>query len=769
MRASSAGSRIPLGPIRATFEAISAGSLNEETNGVRILKVKRPRMLLAAAIVLAFAVILSLDPGRYLDLAYLKAQQATLQAYVNAHPFKASGICFLIYTAATAMSIPGAFAMTLAAGAVFGVLWGTFIVSFASTCGATLAFLMARYLFRGFVQARFGHHLGAINRGITRDGPIYLLTLRLIPIIPFIGINLLMALTPISMRNFYLYSQIGMLPATVVFVNAGTQLARIENLTDIASTPVLVSFALLAIFPFIVKAITALIKRRRFRAKFPPPLQVDRNIIVIGAGSAGLVAAYIAASVKAKVTLIEQNRMGGDCLNTGCVPSKALIKAAKQLHQARVSDRLGILRMDAEFDFSEVMQRIQRVVKAIEPHDSVERYRELGVECIHGRARLVSPYAVEINGQTLSARAIVLATGASPAVPPIPGLADVDYLTSDTLWQLRIQPERLLILGGGPISCELAQAFQRLGSSVTVVEMAERLLPREDPEISDFIQDVFEAEGIVLKLQSTAVSFSGEHGGKRVHCQSPLGDEPHHFDIEFDQVVLALGRRANVEGYGLEELGVPIGDNGAIDVNDHLQTHLPTVFACGDVAGPYQFTHTASHQAWYATVNALFGGFKRFAVDYRVIPWCTFTDPEVAHVGLNEREAQERGTDYELTTYGLDDLDRAITDGNDRGFVRVLTAPGNDRILGVTIVGEHAGDLIAEFILAMKHNLGLNKILRTIHIYPTLAEANKAAAGAWRRAHTVPWVMTQLERFHRWRREGRMPTSPDDSREREPN
>ena len=709
-----------------------------------------------------------MDLGRYLDLAYLKAQQATLQAYVSAHPFKASGICFLLYTAATGLSIPGAFAMTLAAGAVFGVLWGTFIVSFASTCGATLAFLMARYLFRGFVQARFGHHLGAINRGITRDGPIYLLTLRLIPIIPFIGINLLMALTPISMRNFYLYSQIGMLPATVVFVNAGTQLARIENLADIASTPVLVSFALLAIFPFIAKAIAAIIKRRRFHAKFPPPLQVDRNVIVIGAGSAGLVAAYIAASVKAKVTLIEQDRMGGDCLNTGCVPSKALIKAAKQLHQAQVSDKLGIRRMDAEFDFAEVMERVQRVVKTIEPHDSVERYTELGVECVTGRARLISPYAVEINGQTLSARAIILATGASPKVPPISGLGDIDYLSSDTVWQLRSRPERLLVLGGGPIGCELAQAFARLGSAVTLVEMSERLLPREDPEISNFIHDAFAAEGIVLKLQSTAVSFGVENDRKRVHCESLGGSEPHHFDVEFDQVILALGRRANIEGYGLEELGVPISEGGTIDVNDHLQTHLPTVFACGDVAGPYQFTHTASHQAWYATFNALFGGFKRLAVDYRVIPWCTFTDPEVAHVGLNELEAHERGTHYELTTYSLGELDRAITDGSDRGVVRVLTAPGNDRILGVTIVGEHAGDLIAEFILAMKHNLGLNKILRTIHIYPTLAEANKAAAGAWRRAHTVPWVMTLLERFHRWRREGSLPSSTDHRREREP-
>ena len=731
------------------------------------MKIRRPRLLLATAIVIALAIILSLDPGRFLNLPYLKAQQATLQDYVAVHPFTASGICLLIYTAATAMSIPGAFVMTLAVGAVFGVLWGTVIVSFASTIGATLAFLLARYLFRGFVQARFGHHLVAIDRGIARDGPIYLLTLRLIPIVPFVGINLAMALTPISVRNFFLYSQIGMLPATVVYVNAGTQLARIEHFADIASTPVLISFGLLALVPFIGKAIAGVIKRRRFHATFPPPLQVDRNVIVIGAGSAGLVAAFIAAAVKAKVTLVEQDRMGGDCLNTGCVPSKALIKAAKQLHHAKASDALGIRRMDAEYDFSEIMERVQRVIKTIEPHDSVERYTALGVECISGRARVVSPYAVEVNGRTLSARAIILATGARPTVPPIPGLADVDCLTSDTVWQLRKRPDRLLVLGGGSIGCELAQAFARFGTTVTLVEMAERLLPREDPEVSAFIEDVFDAEGITLSLQSTAVAFSVENGLKRVHCESPGNGAPSEFDIEFDQVLVALGRRADVEGYGLEELGIPITEGGTIEVNDHLQTQLPTVFACGDVAGPYQFTHTASHQAWYASVNALFGGFKRFAVDYRVIPWCTFTDPEVAHVGLNELEARARGTDYELTTYPLDELDRAVTDGTNRGCVRILTAPGSDRILGVTIVGEHAGDLIAEFILAMKHNLGLNKILRTIHIYPTLAEANKAAAGIWRRAHTAPWAMNLLERFHRWRREGKPPRSSADHRKRE--
>ncbi len=712
----------------------------------------RTRALLLVLLAIALLVILALDPARYLNLATLKAHQAMLSDYVAAHRGAAMAWGFVIYAGVTALSVPGAAIMTLAAGAVFGLVWGTLLVSFASSVGASLAFLGARYLLHGRVQARFGHRLEAINRGIRADGPAYLLTLRLIPLLPFVAVNLLMALTPIRLRDYYLYSQLGMLPATVVYVNAGTQLGRVEQLGDVFSTPLLVSFAVLGLLPLIAKAITRVLQRRRFRVDYPPPVQVDRNVIVIGAGSAGLVAALIASAVRAKVTLIEQHRMGGDCLNTGCVPSKALLKAAKQIHQARHAAQLGIRHMSVEFDFAEIMERVQRVVTHIAPHDSVARFESLGVECIHGEARLLSPYTVAVNGRELSARAIILATGAEPLVPSIPGIEQVDYLTSDTLWELRSLPARLLVLGGGPIGCELAQAFARLGSQVTLVEMAPRLLPREDDEVSNFVAQVFEQEGLKLELGARATSFAVDHTGKSLRCVR-VADE-RAFTVVFDQVIVALGRRPRVAGFGLEELGVPIAERGTLEVNDYLETHLPSVFACGDVAGPYQFTHTASHQAWYATVNALFGNLKRFAVDYRVIPWCTFIDPEVARVGLNEDEARVQGIAYEVTRYALADLDRAITDGSDRGFVKVLTPPGSSRILGVTIVGEHAGDLIAEFILAMKYKLGLNKILGTIHIYPTLAEANKLVAGVWRRAHTSPRVLGWLTRYHRWRREG---------------
>ena len=712
----------------------------------------RRRALLAGLIGIVLVVIVIFEPGRYLSLATLKAQQAGLADYVSVHRGAAMAWGFAIYVGATALSVPGAAIMTLAAGAVFGLLWGTLLVSFASTLGATLAFLAARYLLQGVVQARFGQRLAALNRGVQADGPSYLLTLRLIPLFPFVAVNLLMGLTKIRVRDFYLYSQLGMLPGTVVFVNAGTQLATIEHMGDVVSLPILLSLALLGSFPFAAKALTRQLKRRRFCADYPPPAQVDRNVIVIGAGSAGLVAALIASAVGAKVTLIEQHRMGGDCLNTGCVPSKALLKAAKQIHQARHSAQLGIRHMSVEFDFAEIMERVAGVIATIEPHDSIARFESLGVECLQGAARLLSPYTVAVNGRELSARAIILATGAQPLVPPILGLESIDFLTSDTLWQLRILPARLVVLGGGPIGCELAQAFARFGSQVTIVEQAARLLPREDNEVSAFVAQVFANEGLQLELGARAAAFARTADAKSLRCVRVAGGE--EFTLEFDQVIVALGRSPRVSGFGLEELGMPLTERGTLDVNEYLETHLPSVFACGDVAGPYQFTHTASHQAWYATVNALFGNLKRFAVDYRVIPWCTFIDPEVARVGLNENEARAGAIAYEVTRYDIAELDRAIADGDARGFVKVLTPPGSDRILGVTIVGAHAGDLIAEFILAMKYKLGLSKILGTIHIYPTLAEANKFAAGAWRRAHTSPRVLAWLARYHRWRRAG---------------
>lgn len=692
------------------------------------------------------------DLQRFFTLETLKAQQEAIAAYRTFYPFLAAAIYGLLYVAVTGLSLPGAAVLTLAGGAVFGLLWGTVIVSFASTIGATLAFLASRFLFRDAVKARFGERLKAIDSGIARDGAFYLFTLRLVPAFPFFVINLLMGLTAIPTRTFYWVSQVGMLPGTLVYVNAGTQLAKIESLSDILSPGLLLSFALLGLFPLLARRLVDAIKARKLYEPWEKPKRFDRNLVVIGAGSAGLVTAYIAAAVKAKVTLIEKHRMGGDCLNTGCVPSKALIRTAKLLSQIGRAPEFGIRRASAEFDFADAMERVQRVIRTVAPHDSAERYTELGVEVIEGEARIVSPWSVEVRTEagtrTLSTRAIVIAAGARPFVPPIHGLEEVGYLTSDNVWDIRELPKRLVVLGGGPIGCELAQAFVRFGSRVTQVEMLSRLLIREDPEVSEIIARRFRDEGVDLRLEHQAKRIIVENGEKILIVEHQ-GQE---IRIVFDQILVAVGRVANTKGYGLEELGIETTKARTVETDEFLQTLYPNIYACGDVAGPFQFTHTASHQASYAAVNALFGDFRKFRADYRVIPWATFTDPEVARVGLNEQEAKERGIPYEISRYGLDDLDRAITDGEAQGFVKVLTVPGKDRILGVALVGEHAGDLIAEFILAMKHGLGLNKLLATIHIYPTLAEANKYAAGVWKRAHAPEALLRWVERYHAWRR-----------------
>ena len=714
---------------------------------------KKSKIVVVVVVAVLIGVFFALGGHRYLSFENIKAQQASIQALFGTHPWTTALVFFLGYVAVTGLSLPGAALMTLIAGAIFGLLWGTVIVSFASSVGATLAFVVSRFLLRDWVQARFGRQLRAINEGVAREGGFYLFTLRLIPAVPFFVINLAMGLTPLRTWTFYWVSQLGMLAGTVVYVNAGTQLAAIETPAGILSPGLIGAFVLLGLFPLIAKRVLEWVKARRVYARWTRPARFDRNLVVIGAGSAGLVSALIGATVRAKVTLVEKHQMGGDCLNTGCVPSKALIKSARVLDQMRRARDFGLNSAHAEFDFGEVMARVQQVVKTIEPHDSVERYTQMGVECLAGDAKIVSPWEVEVtlgNGERrrISTRAIVIAAGAAPFVPPIPGIEAVGVLTSDTVWGLRTLPRRMVVLGGGPIGCELTQAFARFGAKVTQVEMLPRLLVREDPEVSETILRRFTAEGIDVRVNHKAKRFLVENGEKLMIAEH----EGREVRIAFDALLCAVGRQPRTKGYGLEELGIPTTPARTVETNEYLQTLYPNIYACGDVAGPYQFTHVASHQAWYASVNALFGTLKRFRADYSVIPWATFVDPEVARVGLNETEAKERNIAYEVTVYGIDDLDRAIAEGEAHGMVKVLTVPGKDRILGVTIVGQHAGDLIAEFVLAMRHGLGLNKILGTIHIYPTLAEANKYAAGVWKKAHAPERVLRLLERFHRWMR-----------------
>ena len=715
------------------------------------------KILLLAVVLLGTAAFFFFDLGRFLSLDYLKQSQASFEALYAAEPLTVSLSYFALYVVATALSIPGAAILTLAGGAIFGLWWGTLLVSFASSLGATLAFLVSRFVLRDSIEAKFGKRLAEINRGIEKDGAFYLFTLRLIPVVPFFVINLVMGLTKMRALTFYAVSQIGMLAGTLVYVNAGTQLAQIDSLQGILSPALLGSFVLLGVFPLIAKWIVGLLQKRKVYARWAgmKPARFDRNLIVIGAGAGGLVSAYIAAVVKAKVTLVESHKMGGDCLNYGCVPSKALIRSAKLAHQMRHGQTYGLHGTQPSFSFKAVMQRIQAIVRAIEPHDSVERYTGLGVEVLQGYAKLVNPWTVEIalndgSKQTLTTRSIVIAAGARPFVPPLPGLEDSGYVTSDTMWEkfgeLDEIPKRLVVLGGGPIGCELAQSFARLGSQVTQVEMAPRVMAREDEEVSELARQALMNDGVDVRTGHKALRVDSRHGVKALVVEHAGAEQR----IEFDELLCAVGRSARLTGYGLEELGIPT--DKTVETNEYLQTLYPNIFAAGDVAGPYQFTHVAAHQAWYAAVNALFGDFKKFKADYRVIPWATFIDPEVARVGLNEQEAKEKGIAVEVTKYGIDDLDRAIADSEAHGFVKVLTVPGKDTILGVTIVGTHAGDLLAEYVLAMKHGLGLNKILGTIHTYPTLSEANKYAAGEWKRAHAPHKLLAWVGKFHDWRR-----------------
>ncbi|MGM0570486.1 FAD-dependent oxidoreductase [Marinobacter sp.] len=712
----------------------------------------KPKLIVLALIALLVAAFITLGGPDVLTLENLKQNQVQLDDWITRNLLLAVSLYTLVYVVTTALSLPGATVLTLAGGAFLGNLVGLVTVSLASTIGASLAFLVARFLLRDTLKRKYAKTIRRIDEGIEKDGAFYLATLRLVPVFPFFLINLAMGLTGMKLRTYALVSWLAMLPGTFVYVNAGTQLGQVSSMGDIVSADLLLSFALLGLFPLIAKFVVGFIRRRRAYRGFRKPDSFDYNLLVIGGGSAGLVSAYIGAAVKAKVALIERDHMGGDCLNTGCVPSKALIRSAKAADTLRHADRYGLDSVPVSGNFANIMGRVKRIIGKIEPHDSPERYRSLGVDVIEGSASFASPWEVDVirndgRRERLSARSIVIATGGKPFVPPIPGLEHMEPLTSENLWDLQEQPERLLVLGGGPIGCELSQAFARLGSRVIQIEAGERILAKEDDEVAELVQQQFLEEGVDLRTGHKAVEFTEENGERIAWCDQ----NGERIRIPFDRVLVAVGRAGNTDGLNLEALGIEPRGNGTVPVEDDLSVGYPNVFACGDVAGPYQFTHAAAHQAWYAAVNGLFGQFRRFRVDYRVLPWVTFTSPEVARVGLSEAEAREQGMEYEVTRYGLDDLDRAITEDEDHGFIKVLTERGKDRILGAVVVGTHGGEILAEFTLAMKHGIGLNKILGTIHPYPTWNESAKFAAGQWKQAHAPQGVLAWLARFHRWR------------------
>lgn len=682
----------------------------------------------------------------YLTLSFLQQKLGEIQGAYSDRPVWTALVFFIVYVLATAVSFPGATILTLLGGAIFGPFVGLGIISFASTIGSYLAFLASRFLLRDFFMSRFQQQFKTIDENVKKDGAVYLATVRLIPLFPFFIVNIVMGLTSIRGFTFYWVSQLGMLPGTAVYVYAGREFSQLDSVKGILSPQIILTFILLGILPLFGKFIISVLRKRKAFKGFTRPSTFDYNLIAIGAGSAGLVTAYIGAVVKSKVALIEKQKMGGDCLNTGCVPSKALIKSAKIVHLAKRAREFGLNSISVDFEFSQVMERVQRVVREIEPHDSTDRYQGLGVECITGEAQLLDPWTVKVKDKTFRAKNIVIATGAGPMVPKIPGIEDADYVTSDTLWKIRELPKRLAVMGGGPIGAEMAQAFVRFGSEVTIIEAGERILSKEDPQVSKIISEVLKDEGIRILTSHKVTAFLRDQTQKKIVCEN----EGKVVDVPYDLVLIAVGRKPNTEGFGLRELGVKLRQNGTIDVNEHLETSLPNIYACGDVTGPYQLTHMAAHQAWYCAVNSLFP--IKFKVDYSVVPWSTYTDPEIATVGETETSAAHKGLSYEVTEYDLAELDRAITEDEKKGVVRVITKKGSDKILGATIVGSQASSMIVEYVAAMKNKKGLNSVLGTIHVYPSFGEANKYAAGVWKKEHVNPRVLKLLSKYFTWMR-----------------
>lgn len=684
------------------------------------------------------------------DLDDLRATVAAVRARVDAHPAAAAGLFALAYVAVTALSLPLALWLTLAGGALFGHGIGIPLVALSATAGATLAFLAARHLLRDAVTRRFADRMAAIDRGVARDGWRYLLSLRLVPAIPFFAVNLAMGLTAMPLRSYVVATFVGMLPATAIYVNAGVALGRLRSPSDILTLPAAGSLVLLAALPWVARIGAGVLHRSRPAGRWTRPRRFDRNLIVIGAGAAGLVASLTAATARARVTLVEAGRMGGECLNTGCVPSKALLASARAAEAQRRGPRFGLAPAPVVVDFPAVMRRVAGVIAAIAPHDSAERYRSLGAEVLAGRARLVDPWTVEIalaaGGTTRrSARHIVIATGSAPVVPAIEGLTTTPHVTTDTLWdrlaQMDAAPARMAILGGGAVGVELGQALQRLGSAVTLIEAGPRLLPREDPEAVALVTGRLEAEGVRILTETRALSAAPEGDGARIELAGPAGRE----SLRCDLLLVATGRRPRLDGIGLDDLGLDPADPGAWP---------ESLILAGDADGGPQLTHRAGASGWATAMRALAAPFWRPAVPEDGVARVVFTDPELASCGLSEAEARARGLAVETTRFDLGTLDRALADGDGdgEGIVKVLTRAGSDRILGTTIVGPHASDLAGLVVLAMRRRIGLGALQSVPFAYPTYPEALGRTGGQWRLQRLSPRLLGLAQRWNDLRR-----------------
>ncbi len=705
------------------------------------------RLLLLGILAAAVAAFFTLDLGQYLTLESIKANSGALHAKVQAYPWWSRSLFFIVYALLTALSFPGTVVLTLLAGALFGLLEGTLLVSLASNFGAVAAMLISRFLLRDWIQRRFGKQIAGINRGLARDGAFYLVSLRLIPIVPFVLLNPALGLTRVGLWTFWWTTQLGMLPGHAIYVNAGRQLVRIDSLSGILSPGMITTLVLLAVFPLVATRLLTSYKARLAYRGWRRPKHFERNLVVVGGGTGGLATARIAASLCARVSLLERERLGGVAMHEGGVPARALRRQANRLHGLRSDPRVASS-LDVAGGFSQAMDDMQRLTRAAMKSASSEHYARLGVEVIMAEGRLSSPWTVEAGGRSLSSRAIVIATGSRPCVPPIAGLEAIEPLTCDNLWDLREPPGRLLVLGGGAGACEFAQSFQRLGCQVTLVSERETLLEQEDPEAAGVVLAALRADGVELQLGLAPLRVEVDGDECLLVCRR--GEEGEQA-LPFDRLLLALGQHADIRGLGLDELGLRCGEDGSLEVDEYLTTRFPNIYAVGSVAGPYGAPHVAEHQAWYAAVNALFGDFKRFAVSERVIPRAVFTTPEVASVGLSEPEARAQGTEFDVTRVPLGALSGAIAEEAGEGFIKVLTERGKDRILGVSIVGEQASETLAGFVVAMKHKIGMNRLADTVHLGATLGDASRLLAETWQRQHRPLRLLRWAERLNRWR------------------
>ncbi len=690
------------------------------------------------------------------------------------------------YAVLTVAMIPGS-ALTIGSGLIFGFWKGFAVVTVGANLGALGAFLLARTLFRERAEAlaRGQKTFRAVDSAIAREGFRIVLLLRLSPVFPFTVLNVLLGVTGISAASYVLANLIGMLPGTLMFVYLGT-LGEAAAGTQSLGQTVLRIVGLAA--TVVVTVVITRIARRALKAasldgganpgvapeaapvgagaKTIPgdaydqallasvkptahvnPIPQDRyNLVVIGAGTAGLVTAAGGAGLGAKVALIEKHMFGGDCLNVGCVPSKGIIRAGRAAAAVREAGAFGIrLAGEPRIDFAATMERMRRLRAGIAPHDSVKRFSELGIDVYLGEGRFTGPDEIEVGGNKLRFQAAVIATGARATFPRIPGIEEVEPLTNENVFTLTELPRSLILLGAGAIGCEMAQTFRRLGSEVTIVIRGNRIMTREDPDAALIVQRKFEQEGIRV-LTGSAIKRAEKRGGKKVIVIERDGSEE---SVEADQILIGMGRAPNVEGLGLSAAGIAYGTEG-VTVDANMRTTNPRVFAAGDICSRLKFTHAADAQARIVLRNALFFGRAR-ATDL-VIPWCTYTDPEIAHVGCYEKEARDRGLAVTTFTVPLEDVDRAILDGETEGFGRIHLKSGTDRILGATVVASHAGDMIGELTMAIQNGLGAGKLASVIHPYPTQGEVVRKLGDAYMRTKLTPGVKRIMARILRWRR-----------------